>query len=634
MGVLNLWKILSPCCNQIDLNELRNKTLAVDLSIWICENSAQSKSFSQTNTKPYLRALFFRCKYLLELNCKLIFVREGDVIDLKQETMKKRNIARFKNDNLTQSQCIQSIKPIQKRSRYDFIADECCELLKHLGITVIRSPCGEAEKACAYLNLIGRCDGVITEDSDVFLYGARTVYKNFSLDNKSICTIEEYNMNEIEQELGYNREMLIALALFLGCDYDQKGISGVGKEMACKFLSEMREKKINNVLDRLRSWSHDKFKSIEASKYEEKIRKLILSNGLKFPNEKIIKEFLEFSKMSKILLSEQKYLSIEWKRPSLMAIQIFNDIKQSWPYEYTCEKVIPLIVMYEHSIGNCSSLKPLRINKKKRRAFVEYYEVIWAKMDHLEDKDLSDLKEYVTYEKMNFLEKMYPSLVFDFNQENDAKKVKRKNKKKKEKTGEDDVFDDQMGNSIMELYENWDKKKDIKEKKTTRNNDVFDDELGKSIVELYENCESFNSNENMDKIKKKAVKKSSKLDNVIENENIKGEKTIEQKLQTKNFRIIVLDTESECEEIESEAPEVVEDIDLNVLLKSFNKMCVESAKNENTSKKMRKKKQIKDQENKCDGRKLTIDNENDDEIIEIPFSQRMKNIYKNAQIFE
>jgi 5'-3' exonuclease len=60
-----------------------------------------------------------------------------------------------------------------------------------MGITVIRSPCGEAEKACAFLNMIGRVDGVITDDSDVLLYGARTVYRNFCLDKKVIieCSI-------------------------------------------------------------------------------------------------------------------------------------------------------------------------------------------------------------------------------------------------------------------------------------------------------------------------------------------------------------------------------------------------------------------------------------------------------------
>jgi flap endonuclease GEN len=55
-----------------------------------------------------------------------------------------------------------------------------------MGITVIRSPCGEAEKACAYLNAIGKCDAVISDDSDVFLYGAKVVYRNFSIDKKVI----------------------------------------------------------------------------------------------------------------------------------------------------------------------------------------------------------------------------------------------------------------------------------------------------------------------------------------------------------------------------------------------------------------------------------------------------------------
>jgi len=36
----------------------------------------------------------------------------------------------------------------------------------------------------SYLNLIGQCDGIITNDSDAFLYGARCVYRNFSSDKK------------------------------------------------------------------------------------------------------------------------------------------------------------------------------------------------------------------------------------------------------------------------------------------------------------------------------------------------------------------------------------------------------------------------------------------------------------------
>jgi hypothetical protein len=148
MGVLNLWKILNPTCKTIDLDELKNKTLAVDLSIWICENASMNYKFvNSNNQKPHLRALFFRCKSLLEIGCKLIFVREGDVIDLKQDTMKKRNQARFggggtpsgkfsSSQTPTKSQFVlqsstqnSAAKSVKKRTRFDSVADEVGFLL-------------------------------------------------------------------------------------------------------------------------------------------------------------------------------------------------------------------------------------------------------------------------------------------------------------------------------------------------------------------------------------------------------------------------------------------------------------------------------------------------------------------------
>ena len=124
MGVLNLWKILHPTCEPIDISELNGLTLAVDLSIWIVENS--TIKFSSNNTKPHLRALFFRCKCLLEIGCKLIFVREGDVIDLKQDTMKKRNQIKY-GGSQSSSQSSHNVNGngnIKKRNRFDHVADE------------------------------------------------------------------------------------------------------------------------------------------------------------------------------------------------------------------------------------------------------------------------------------------------------------------------------------------------------------------------------------------------------------------------------------------------------------------------------------------------------------------------------
>lgn len=38
MGVKDLWQILSPICEKKSLWSLQNAAVAIDLSVWICEN--------------------------------------------------------------------------------------------------------------------------------------------------------------------------------------------------------------------------------------------------------------------------------------------------------------------------------------------------------------------------------------------------------------------------------------------------------------------------------------------------------------------------------------------------------------------------------------------------------------------
>uniref|UniRef100_A0A8V0XFY0 GEN1 Holliday junction 5' flap endonuclease n=1 Tax=Gallus gallus TaxID=9031 RepID=A0A8V0XFY0_CHICK len=54
MGVNNLWQILEPVRQPVSLSSLKGKTLAVDLSLWVCEAQTVKKMIGVV-TKPHLR---------------------------------------------------------------------------------------------------------------------------------------------------------------------------------------------------------------------------------------------------------------------------------------------------------------------------------------------------------------------------------------------------------------------------------------------------------------------------------------------------------------------------------------------------------------------------------------------------
>ncbi|XP_037491577.1 DNA repair protein UVH3 isoform X2 [Jatropha curcas] len=123
---------------------------------------------------------------------------------------------------------------------------ECQELLQMFGLPYIIAPM-EAEAQCAYMELANLVDGVVTDDSDVFLFGARNVYKNIFDDRKYV---ETYFMKDIEKELGLNREKLIRMALLLGSDYTE-GISGIGIVNAIEVVNAFPEE---DGLKKFREW--------------------------------------------------------------------------------------------------------------------------------------------------------------------------------------------------------------------------------------------------------------------------------------------------------------------------------------------------------------------------------------------
>ena len=88
-----LWGILKPVCKKEPLENMRGKTLCVDLSTWICQ--AEETMFLKTAVaKPYLRNTIFRVLCLKRLGTQLIFVTEGTPPQLKYDVVLERARAR------------------------------------------------------------------------------------------------------------------------------------------------------------------------------------------------------------------------------------------------------------------------------------------------------------------------------------------------------------------------------------------------------------------------------------------------------------------------------------------------------------------------------------------------------------
>ncbi|KAK3018281.1 hypothetical protein RJ639_003549 [Escallonia herrerae] len=82
---------------------------------------------------------------------------------------------------------------------------ECQELLQMLGLPYIIAPM-EAEAQCAYMELANLVDGVVTDDSDVFLFGARSVYKNIFDDRNGIGIVNAIEVvNAFPEEDGLQK---------------------------------------------------------------------------------------------------------------------------------------------------------------------------------------------------------------------------------------------------------------------------------------------------------------------------------------------------------------------------------------------------------------------------------------------
>uniref|UniRef100_A0A8C4W7E4 DNA repair protein complementing XP-G cells n=1 Tax=Gopherus evgoodei TaxID=1825980 RepID=A0A8C4W7E4_9SAUR len=211
---------------------------------------------------------------------------------------------------------------------------ESQELLRLFGVPYIEAPM-EAEAQCAVLDLTDQTSGTITDDSDIWLFGARHVYKNFFSQDKYV---EYYQYVDIQNQLGLDRSKFINLAYLLGSDYTE-GIPSVGCVTAMEILNEFPGPGMEPLLKFTEWWTEaQKNKKIRSNPHDTKVKKklqqLQLSPG--FPNPAVVKAYL------KPVVDESKG-SFIWGRPDVEQIREFCQSCFGWTRTKTDEVLLPVL---------------------------------------------------------------------------------------------------------------------------------------------------------------------------------------------------------------------------------------------------------------------------------------------------
>ncbi|KAI9673512.1 MAG: DNA repair protein rad2 [Trizodia sp. TS-e1964] len=237
---------------------------------------------------------------------------------------------------------LRALQNQQKKDRRDAdevtqsMIAECQQLLRLFGLPYITAPM-EAEAQCAELVRLGLVDGIVTDDSDVFLFGGTRVYKNMFNQAKYV---ECYLSSDLEKEFDLTRDKLVRIAHLLGSDYTE-GLPSVGPVTALEILAEFNtERSLEDFRDwwvEIQSGSRPiaaDAKSPFRKKFRKNAMKLFLPTS--FPDIRVSQAYMEPE-------VDHDTAPFVWGVPDLSALRSFLMSTIGWSQERTDEVLVPVI---------------------------------------------------------------------------------------------------------------------------------------------------------------------------------------------------------------------------------------------------------------------------------------------------
>ena len=201
---------------KIHLNQLKNKTFAIDLSIFFYK-FIRSKNNCINIEKNYLLDFEKQINKLHKYKIIPIYIFDGKPNPEKQITLKYRKEVRLSIKEKLQKNPYKSELKKKLIIFNHTYKNELIHLFNDKQIKYILAK-GEADDECIDLFKNKQIDGVFTEDNDILL-GKATVYKNLNNYNDYVY---EYNINNILKQLNMSYKDFISICILAGTSYSKK----------------------------------------------------------------------------------------------------------------------------------------------------------------------------------------------------------------------------------------------------------------------------------------------------------------------------------------------------------------------------------------------------------------------------
>ncbi|KAG5654438.1 hypothetical protein H0H81_002627 [Sphagnurus paluster] len=310
MGISGLLPALKSIQVTKHLSEFAGQTLAVDAYVWLHRgiHSCATELATGKDTHKYVDYAMYRVRLLRHHKIEPYIVFDGGPLPAKRGTEDDRQKRR--EESLARGNALAAQgKHAQAREYYvkcvDVTPQMAFQFIKALraeSVSYVVAPY-EADAQLAYLERIGIVDAIITEDSDLLVFGCQNVLFKLDVVANTVVSIARKDFGSVSGSnsdislVGWSDVQFRSMAILSGCDY-LPSIPGVGLKTACALL---------------RKW-----------KTAEQVVRVILLEGKKAVPRKYLQQFL---------LAEKCFQHQRVYCPLKERLVYLNDVDSDWTDE-------------------------------------------------------------------------------------------------------------------------------------------------------------------------------------------------------------------------------------------------------------------------------------------------------------